>query len=1561
MDEQRKTVVATLKAVKLGQLTAEQAVAILKLAGLEPESMLAELQAHIPASLAATQNSVMDDADPDERLTLLLSDVERVERACTYYEPAAASTHEEPLSLEFAEEQPQAGISLDTRTLLSLDGRGTSGGGVAVKSRLESDLGRYDIKREFARGGMGRILLARDNDIGRDVALKELLPELIAGGTRIGTMPAGSADGSGDGTEDRFLREAKVTGQLEHPNIVPVYEIGERSDGSCYYTMKYVRGKTMAARMREIRKDETLSDEQKSQERLKLLDSFIAVCNAMAFAHSRGVIHRDIKPENVMLGDFGETMLLDWGLARVKNQKDYAVKNRPKERNISDSLRESADASKTQDGYIIGTPAYMPPEQGRGDQDEIDERSDIYSLGAMLYEILAGSPPFEGPTAGLVLQAMLTSAPAPLLTRNKFCPPELCAVVERAMAREKKDRFKTAMELSAQVQAFRDGRTLSVYHYSAMQLMRRYIARHRAMVSVIAAGLFLALAGSIYAAGSLWNETIAARDARLEAERARDNAKLALDEANKEEQAEQTLKRRQQEARAAALLSRKAEIQALKSTVESIRIDSLRADVQERVTRYERKKEEGSIAAIPAPERRENQVILSSLVGYISARESLLNLLADPAAAALTDLTGLGDLPAEHRTLTELRFLTAQLAAFNGDFALADFTLSGVKTNSAAVTRQREETARARKALLASHLQTVNSVLAEVRGDLQRPNRPTGAPLLSDLVDQLTGLRDRQTVELLEAALEPYYAKARRDSKAWTSTEYDEVRLILRALGGLDLPSDTVPVLARFLPVIKEPELLVECGLALCSTRSPEAFEPLAEMGRTRFNYIWENVEKKFALVPVPPAALKPKTADEFLKRSLARRARLDFDGAIDDCTQGLKLDPNSDLILIARAFARKGKPDLEGAITDFSAALALKRDHARALVARGNCYRLLGDVDAALADFSRSVELDSRNPTPYISRGLARMDGGDLAGALEDISKALEFDPRRAQTWVNRGNLKNYTGDWQGAVADYDTAIACDAEFAEAWTQRGIIQRSHNFHLGQRDLTRAAALNPTDARNYSWRAQINYAFDDLVGAVNDCTRAVELDPKEWMAWYYRAITYLKMDERRHQKQLAMPGTSSADSWVNQTASLDSAIADLIKTREIYPLDFRTPMILASAYRMLGDRLAELGKPDLARQAWLNGLAAGRELKQFNPYGAHFYNGPMSIAEVVAGMAESQARLDATMDANTPLELLRRGKAAALIAADVETGSPQSRALQLRRSTLDIARAEEQLTPAQRASGETAEALKQAQEALLSALLGNQFFADALGFIATSPIKTLPANLLYDVACGTVRLAAQYESNAVMRLGPDDVKRGELEYSANSLPDADKKAKRSGLFDSAFVLLEQAFRAGFTDIGQCERDPDLALLRLDTRWPDALTRLKELAARHAASDAPTDVQVAMCTELKKGGQAERAGLQAFDVIWTINGQSVSEITPLRQALVQGQSGERLTLVLRRYKFSADGDFLPKLGPDGKPALDAKGLMQWDFDERTVLMKRGTTRALGILGVGIGKIPAPRKP
>jgi WD40 repeat protein/tRNA A-37 threonylcarbamoyl transferase component Bud32 len=315
---------------------------------------------------------------------------------------------------------------------------------------------------ELGRGGLGRVLLAFDRHLGREVALKELLPG------RAGREPA---DERSSAAVARFLREARVTGQLEHPHIVPVYELGRRPDGRLFYTMKVVRGRTLARALGEARGVEG---------RLKLLGHFVDLCQALAYAHSRGVLHRDIKPENVMLGEFGETVVLDWGLAKARGQRD----ERGEERAREVRLLQEAGAAETAFGSAVGTPAYMSPEQALGELDQVDERADVWSLGVVLFEMLTGRLPYEGLTAFEVIGKVLRD-PVPLV--SAVCPeapPELASVCQRALSREPGGRYRHAGELAAEVEAYLHGGRVRAHAYSSLQILRRFAARHRVALRV---------------------------------------------------------------------------------------------------------------------------------------------------------------------------------------------------------------------------------------------------------------------------------------------------------------------------------------------------------------------------------------------------------------------------------------------------------------------------------------------------------------------------------------------------------------------------------------------------------------------------------------------------------------------------------------------------------------------------------------------------------------------------------------------------------------------------------------------------------------------------------------------------------------------------------------------------------------------------------------------------------------------------------------------------------------------------------------------------------------------
>ena len=359
---------------------------------------------------------------------------------------------------------------------------------------------------EIGRGGIGRVLLAYDQHLGREVAVKELLADSAGS--------AGSTPTAGETPVDRtsamvarFLREARVTGQLEHPNIVPVYEVGQRMDGRLYYTMKIVRGRTLAEALKECG---CLED------RLKLLNHFVDLCQAIAYAHSRGVVHRDIKPDNVMLGEFGETVVLDWGLAKIKGKKD--IRGREMKREVQ--LYQDAAAGKTVDGHAIGTPAYMSPEQAEGEIDEIDERSDVWGLGAVLYEILTGQTPFTGVNLFEIIGKVIKDKVSPVQNICDAAPAELVTVVTKSLRKNKSKRYQSAKELAEDVEAFQSGGRVGAHEYTSFELLKRFALRNKALSATGLVSIALLIIS-----------TVMIFQAYHKAEQARDAAELARAEA----------------------------------------------------------------------------------------------------------------------------------------------------------------------------------------------------------------------------------------------------------------------------------------------------------------------------------------------------------------------------------------------------------------------------------------------------------------------------------------------------------------------------------------------------------------------------------------------------------------------------------------------------------------------------------------------------------------------------------------------------------------------------------------------------------------------------------------------------------------------------------------------------------------------------------------------------------------------------------------------------------------------------------------------------------------------
>jgi WD40 repeat protein len=318
----------------------------------------------------------------------------------------------------------------------------------------------YILGEEHARGGLGRILRAHDTRLDRTVAVKEIL-------------------GGGPQAARRFVREARLTARLQHPSIVPVHEAGRWPTGEPFYTMELISGRSL----REI-----IDERPTLDERLALVPNVIAVSEAIAYAHSKRVIHRDLKPSNVLVGEFGETVVVDWGLA--KDLADTAPEPEPQ----SGPYRSVQEPSSlTVVGHVMGTPAYMPPEQALG--EPVDERADVYALGALLYHVLAGGPPYAASTSAAVLGQVNEGPPPRLSLRQPGVPRDLATIVDKAMARDPARRYPSARELAEDLRRFQTGQLVTARVYSWWSLVVRWTRQHAAPVAVGLAALFL-LAGT---------------------------------------------------------------------------------------------------------------------------------------------------------------------------------------------------------------------------------------------------------------------------------------------------------------------------------------------------------------------------------------------------------------------------------------------------------------------------------------------------------------------------------------------------------------------------------------------------------------------------------------------------------------------------------------------------------------------------------------------------------------------------------------------------------------------------------------------------------------------------------------------------------------------------------------------------------------------------------------------------------------------------------------------------------------------------------------------------------
>ncbi|GEM_PF-2636285 len=330
---------------------------------------------------------------------------------------------------------------------------------------------RYEMGQELGHGGMGVVYAASDRDLGRTVAMKVMQPEVT-----------GSKEHAA-----RFLREVQTTAQLEHPNIMPVYDVGISDEGCLFYTMKLVHGKTLSAALRGLR------ERHEDHSIPRLLDMFLQVCNGVTYAHAKGVLHRDLKPDNVMLGEHGEVVVMDWGLAKVFGSVEGPFQ--------PGAVRTQSGGTLA--GTVVGTPAYMAPEQARAEAESIGPHTDVYALGAILYEMLTLRAPFVGTDSLDILAKVLRGEPpAPPRALNAAVGKPLNAIVKKAMSADPGERYPGAETFAEDVRRFLEGKPVTAYAEGIGDKLARGMRRYRRRILLatsVAVVCLVGVAGLLFA------------------------------------------------------------------------------------------------------------------------------------------------------------------------------------------------------------------------------------------------------------------------------------------------------------------------------------------------------------------------------------------------------------------------------------------------------------------------------------------------------------------------------------------------------------------------------------------------------------------------------------------------------------------------------------------------------------------------------------------------------------------------------------------------------------------------------------------------------------------------------------------------------------------------------------------------------------------------------------------------------------------------------------------------------------------------------------------------------
>ncbi len=826
-------------------------------------------------------------------------------------------------------------------------------GSDAMPSKAETG-DRYQLSGEIARGGMGAVLRGRDVDLGRDLAVKVLLEKYV-------DRPE---------VARRFIEEAQIGGQLQHPGVVPVYDIGRFGDRP-FFTMKLVKGQTLSALLAE--RTEAAAD------RPRLLGIALQVAQAMAYAHAKGVIHRDLKPANIMVGAFGEVQVMDWGLAKVlaeggvADEEKASRQHQPVEGTLIRTSRSSGSGfgTDTEAGSILGTPAYMPPEQANGDIANLDRRADVFGLGAILCEILTGMPPYVGRSAEEVRRKACNGDLAEAMARLDGCGAdlELIALARHCLSPEAIDRPKDAQGVVDALTAYLDGvqeRLQTAERERAVAIAREVEERKRRRVqlALVASVLAMMLGGGAFA---WWRN----EQAQLVRQRDARNAEAVAALLN---QCEEALRAGDAAKAAVALEAARKRFAERGAEKEAKRLGRLEADLAltrdlDAVDQFRWTADENKLPDATAVARR--------------TRDALRRFGADPDAVSVDDATA-----RVSASVVRERIVSAL------DRLLRRWRTTGVRALLRRVDGEVYRDA-VRDAYLADDTAKKISELAGQAAALEQP------PGFVAFLGESRAISVERRRQLLQAAV-----SRRSGNLGLLITLGDTYRI--QQEDGADERLRWFQAAVAAAPANATAH--IKLGLALCDKGELDA--------------AFACYEKAIELDP------KYAAAHNNLGIALVHNGQLDE--AIVCFKKAIELDPKNASAHYNLGVALKDKGQLDEAIACYEKASELDPKYAAAHYNLGLALQAKGQLDEAIACYEKAIELDPKYAWAHSGLGNALQAKGQLDEAIACFKKAIELDSKYAQAHYNLGVVLRAKGQLDGPIACYKKAIELDATYAE-------------------------------------------------------------------------------------------------------------------------------------------------------------------------------------------------------------------------------------------------------------------------------------------------------------------------------------------------------------------------------------------------------------------------------------------------------------------------------------------------------------------------------------------------